>query len=468
MFLGGALDLPHLTFEEFEAEWYLHRDSRHKAAGYPFSETFATKGALLEVVPLRAWYDWIVSGGFVGCYSYEKDCGKSELREVEDGLVKKARRFIPKAAHAYFIGIFLFSRFMRTLSTYNTMLTGNSFIGRGWDKLYRGLIARCAALDLPPIFCCSDLCGNDKSQRPFLRHIFARLFRCASPIVREALRWYLAQLDEGLVIRSDGYVYRRKVGMPSGDFVTLDFNTIYMLLLMFYMLLLMGVQPHQCIVWPMALLGDDSLICWPFEKSLYELWMEEVFPMTAQKLTNENPGGGNTVPLSQSQILSFSFVKFEGSYYPKTIRPNKCLKRLNYRTNKESRIDLLRGFIVLHYFHEKLLATLEKLWLAEGYGAEELASWKMKAYTLHTNFESGSDFDMNDFVAKVCFDDWSEVDLKSNVQSDNHNYQDFSEAQQACQDAGQNHRPQKDEQTATGSLQSSSPSSGVESVFRSG
>lgn len=385
------------TLVEYLEIVHEHRKAHKRAAGFPWSEHFPSKYHALAYYMPENFYNWILAGGWLDCVVYDKDCGKSELREVEDGKVKKPRHFVPKPLHCYMVGLFLFGLPAADAQSVRVSLVGNSFIELGYDRLYRELYNEFVELGLPNKFICGDISGSDKCQRDFIRQVFAALF-AKNPWLCALINWYLEQLNAGFIIRSDGYIFYRKVGMPSGDFVTLDFNTVYMYVCFIYLLILKGVSVEFILRWPVRMMGDDIVANWPFEDSIYDFWNEHIYVMTHQKLTNENPGGDNYVTLDRSQILSFGFTQVEGKWFPKTIRPNKCLARLGLYTKNEERIDVLRSFVTTHYFHDGVMSVLKKEWLRD-FSLGEWNEWNMTARALHFGEEAFPTFTLDKALA---------------------------------------------------------------------
>lgn len=387
--LGDGLVIDELTladFEEFGPEEL--SDSYHGSPGLIWEKTYTCKRDIIVHLGLETLYWCCVRGAFLIPF-VDKSCNKTEFRAIENGQVKVARGFTPCQFHDFLLSTLLFSRSLHRLENRHWFKVGMDIYGLGYDKLFNDLRTAQIKLDLPDKYACADIGGNDKRQRAWQRAVFAGCYQVPAWLMSLFLHC-LRQIDESFIVDQNGFTFYRKDGLSSGKKKTLHWNTLVGMVNMIWLLLLKGENLFRVMEWAAALFGDDVLVCWPYDDSYCKFYNEKITPLTGLTATNENPliegetEQRDTIPLESCQFLSFQFRRVGNRVYPRTIQPNKCLARLNASTENESRKEVIKQFILLHYYSEDLLPILKDLFLVEVPNGEiELAKCLSQAHALH-------------------------------------------------------------------------------------
>lgn len=353
------------------------------AAGAGYSK-FKNKLTFLLLVTPETFYDCIMSMVFIDKPWIASSCFKDELRLVVDGYVKDPRSFVSSTLHDYCTGLILFHKLFEKLNDcreWMSVIGVNMFTE--WGLLYQRTRQRQLHLGLPDKYACSDISGSDKYQKHAIRRIFIEVLQVPDHL-RAIFDDYMDHLESRIVVDQNGFAFLVTDGLDSGKFVTLHFNTLYSLVCLIILLIKQCVDFASILVWPALIGGDDNLTNWPFAQSYYDCWQQHIYPITGQKVSNENGQEGDTndppevVPLEQAQIYSMSFASTPYGVFPRTLRPNKALARLQFSTKSENRLELIKQLMLVHFWHEAVMSKLRAEYLCSGGTRVLLKHWEAR------------------------------------------------------------------------------------------
>lgn len=362
------------------------------SAGIGWQEYFRNKGALFKRYGVRNLLEMAINGVFNGTITYDKSCGKDELRALITNKVKDPRGFIPKQVHVYIGSAVVFTQtHVGLIESHVTMIGFNPF-SLGMHRLYVELDSRRAAMSLPDNWISADIEGNDKGQQAYVRDIYHGNFTVA-PSISVLHADLVRTMGAGFIAAQNGDVFLRECGFDTGGHQTLNMNSVHAVILFVWILIEKGVSLYNIAEWPFKVMGDDLLACWPESFGNFYVFANDlVTPATTLCYTNENAVvNGEPLlwsPLRDAQILSYGWRNVNDKMMPYPWRANKLLSRLDYETPHENPMEVAFIIFVMLYFHDdarKIVADhITKRW---GPIAHQKAI--LKAMAMHYGFQCG-------------------------------------------------------------------------------
>lgn len=247
------------THEETVA-FILASDCRDSSPGYPWSKKYKTKKNALEdplvQVQLQQWWEKLGTPNALSCFFTGHL--KQEMLATEKVKANKTRLFMCGPLEHIYASMRLFGQLhQKLMSDSGTWCTaGRDFHYGGWNALLRRLRWEW--------FVAMDQSAYDMSLN---RRCFSALATFLHAFVPEEHHSKVDDLLEmaldAFVIDANGYIYQKHTGNPSGWFLTLDFNTWVLYILLAYAWLQLGGQRNRLVYETEVnanLCGDDSLL----------------------------------------------------------------------------------------------------------------------------------------------------------------------------------------------------------------
>ncbi len=230
-------------------DFLLSSDAASGAPGYPFTQ--ATKAEALTQEVYEQWMTWDLSPDEEPVFAVAL---KREFIKESKIKQKKTRLFMSAPMFHHLSCLRRFGDFAeKFLQLVPCVTPGKPFQYGGWDAMMRSLQGR-------KIFC-TDFSAYDISQHDLFFRVFKRVLKSLCECPEEEVDWLVDIAQHALCVTTDGVLFRKHVGNPSGWFLTLVMNTVNLIILWFAWAMDNGYTYNQTVEGFSALFcGDDSAI----------------------------------------------------------------------------------------------------------------------------------------------------------------------------------------------------------------